>query len=112
MPASSAAIRKQLRALAAPETATLLQGFFKTGPGEYASRPYGAENILPVGTGLYLAPGLVPPTVGGKMFKIKEFPGASSSGSHRNKDLVRNGKERRMIGETENQKKERLQGQK
>ena len=40
------------------------------------------------------------------MFKIKEFPGASSSGSHRNKDLVRNGKERRMIGETENQKKE------
>jgi 3-methyladenine DNA glycosylase AlkD len=30
-------IRKQLRALAAPETVALLQGFFKTAPGEYGA---------------------------------------------------------------------------
>jgi 3-methyladenine DNA glycosylase AlkD len=37
MPISPAAIRKELRALASPETATLLQGFFKTGPGQYGA---------------------------------------------------------------------------
>lgn len=35
MTTSPTAIRKQLRALASPETATILQRFFKTGPGEY-----------------------------------------------------------------------------
>jgi 3-methyladenine DNA glycosylase AlkD len=35
MATSPATIRKELRALASPETAALLQGFFKTGPGQY-----------------------------------------------------------------------------
>lgn len=35
MTSSSTAIRKQLRALASPETAANLQRFFKTGPGQY-----------------------------------------------------------------------------
>jgi 3-methyladenine DNA glycosylase AlkD len=32
---SATAIQKELRALASPETAAILQGFFKTGPGQY-----------------------------------------------------------------------------
>jgi 3-methyladenine DNA glycosylase AlkD len=35
MATSPATIRKELRALASPVTAALLQGFFKTGPGQY-----------------------------------------------------------------------------
>ena len=35
MSASAAAIHKELRALSAPETAAILQRFFKTGPGQY-----------------------------------------------------------------------------
>jgi 3-methyladenine DNA glycosylase AlkD len=35
MPSSTTVIHKELRALASPETATILQRFFKTGPGQY-----------------------------------------------------------------------------
>ena len=34
---TASTIQKQLRALASPETATLLQRFFKTGPGQYGA---------------------------------------------------------------------------
>jgi 3-methyladenine DNA glycosylase AlkD len=37
MSTSATAIRKQLHALASPETATALQRFFKTGPGHYGA---------------------------------------------------------------------------
>ena len=37
MPVSPAAIRKELRALASPETAAIMQRFFKTGPGQYGA---------------------------------------------------------------------------
>lgn len=37
MTASSTRIRKDLRALSRPETATILQRYFKTGPGQYGA---------------------------------------------------------------------------